>query len=83
VVLGEVSPEDLTVMTSEAASNKQQAEIKRGRRVLLLAWKKKQIGDHALPQRGFGLGTPKGRKEGGQRERAQATCIAEDLRRLF
>jgi hypothetical protein len=30
-------------MTSEAASNQQQAEIKRIRRVLMLAWKKKKI----------------------------------------
>jgi hypothetical protein len=27
--------------------------------------KKKQIGDHALPQRGFGLGTPEGAERGG------------------
>jgi hypothetical protein len=47
------------------------------------AAKKKQIGDHALPQRGFGLGTPKGAEGAGatpgntgrgrQQERAQAT----------
>jgi hypothetical protein len=45
--------------------------------------KKMQIGDHALPQRGFGLGTPEGAETGGvtpgntrpgrQQERAQAT----------
>jgi hypothetical protein len=51
-----------------------------------MATKKKQIGDHASPQRGFGLGTPEGAEGGGQRratpgntrrgqqrERAQAT----------
>jgi hypothetical protein len=45
--------------------------------------KKRQIGDHALPQRSFGLGTPEGAEGGGaapgnhgrgrQREKAQAT----------
>jgi hypothetical protein len=33
---------------------------------LMMSPKTKQIGDHALPQEGFGLGTPKGRKEGGR-----------------
>jgi hypothetical protein len=30
--------------------------------------KKNQIGDHALPQRGFGLSTPGGVEQGPQRE---------------
>jgi hypothetical protein len=55
--------------------------------------KKKQIGDHALPQRGVGLGTPEGAEGGGaasgntgpgrQRERAQATVQQTSSKHTF
>jgi hypothetical protein len=55
--------------------------------------KKKQIGDHALPQRGFGLGTPEGAEGwwatpgntggGRQQERAQATVHQTSSKHTF